>query len=306
MLRYFIFGFLGPLVGLIITASVTLHVAYDGKLLLAFVLIGFLPALVPALVTAFADTALDRRRGPSRYAYVALIGAAATLAMCSLSRLPIPYFAGVATVAGGISAALCCWLHVSLEGYFSARAILVTGFTILASPFALVSVARYGGLCLSSFKHVSNAELVAAGVAYRASDNIRLPEKWTAEDIERFIREHPGCCRITSTDLFSGKWVQVLYVRRPHGENYSAEIKLDSCGRKVDFMGEPITPEEMKRYMQMGRRVWPYEILSFLFFDSRVQRGPTVTEFWGGTQEHEEESMIATRIERRVKIGKAA
>jgi anaerobic magnesium-protoporphyrin IX monomethyl ester cyclase len=61
----------------------------------------------------------------------------------------------------------------------------------------------------------------------------------------------------------------------------------------------------MRWYTQMGRRVWPYEILNFLF-DRRLKNGPTVAEFWGTSQEHEEESMVAARPERRVKARKAA
>ncbi len=56
----------------------------------------------------------------------------------------------------------------------------------------------------------------------------------------------------------------------------------------------------MRWYTQMGRRVWPYEILNFLF-DRRLKHGPTVAEFWGAPQDAEEESMIAARSERRVK-----
>jgi anaerobic magnesium-protoporphyrin IX monomethyl ester cyclase len=56
----------------------------------------------------------------------------------------------------------------------------------------------------------------------------------------------------------------------------------------------------MRWYTQMGRRVWPYEILNFLF-DRRLKHGPTVAEFWGAPQAAEEESMVASRSERRVK-----
>jgi len=48
----------------------------------------------------------------------------------------------------------------------------------------------------------------------------------------------------------------------------------------------------MRWYTQMGRRVWPYEVFNFLFRDKRVKRGPTVAEFWGASQEKEEESMV--------------
>ena len=54
----------------------------------------------------------------------------------------------------------------------------------------------------------------------------------------------------------------------------------------------------MRWYTQMGRRVWPYEILNFLR-DRLIKRGPTVAEFWGAPQDSEEESMSATRPERR-------
>jgi len=61
----------------------------------------------------------------------------------------------------------------------------------------------------------------------------------------------------------------------------------------------------MRWYTQMGRRVWPHEILGFLF-GRRVTNGPNVAEFWGASQAHEEEAMVASRPERQVKIGKAA
>ena len=61
----------------------------------------------------------------------------------------------------------------------------------------------------------------------------------------------------------------------------------------------------MRWYAQMGRRVWPYEILNFLR-DRLVKDGPTVATFWGGPQDGEEESMSATRAERQVGTRKAA
>ncbi len=45
----------------------------------------------------------------------------------------------------------------------------------------------------------------------------------------------------------------------------------------------------MRWYTQMGRRVWPYEILNFLR-DPLVRRGPSVNEFWGSPQDAEEEA----------------
>jgi anaerobic magnesium-protoporphyrin IX monomethyl ester cyclase len=48
----------------------------------------------------------------------------------------------------------------------------------------------------------------------------------------------------------------------------------------------------MRWYTQMGRRVWPYEVFNFFFRDRRVNGGPTVAQFWGASQEKEEEAMV--------------
>jgi anaerobic magnesium-protoporphyrin IX monomethyl ester cyclase len=47
----------------------------------------------------------------------------------------------------------------------------------------------------------------------------------------------------------------------------------------------------MRWYTRMGRRVWPHEVLGFLFRDRRTAHGPTVAQFWGAPQDSEEESM---------------
>jgi len=44
----------------------------------------------------------------------------------------------------------------------------------------------------------------------------------------------------------------------------------------------------MRWYYQIGRRVWPFEIWSFLFLDQRQKDGPTLAEFWGMSQGSEE------------------
>jgi anaerobic magnesium-protoporphyrin IX monomethyl ester cyclase len=67
---------------------------------------------------------------------------------------------------------------------------------------------------------------------------------------------------------------------------------------RVYFQRDARLRHAMRWYTQMGRRVWPYEILNFLR-DRLVKRGPTVVEFWGAPQDGEEESMSATRPERR-------
>jgi anaerobic magnesium-protoporphyrin IX monomethyl ester cyclase len=61
----------------------------------------------------------------------------------------------------------------------------------------------------------------------------------------------------------------------------------------------------MRWYTKMGRRVWPHEIRGFLR-DRRLSNGPTVAQFWGASQEAEEESMSAVRPERIVGIKRAA
>ncbi|MET0675302.1 MAG: radical SAM protein, partial [Bradyrhizobium sp.] len=43
----------------------------------------------------------------------------------------------------------------------------------------------------------------------------------------------------------------------------------------------------MRWYTQMGRRVWPHEILGFMR-DRRVTNGPTVAEFWGPADDQED------------------
>jgi len=48
----------------------------------------------------------------------------------------------------------------------------------------------------------------------------------------------------------------------------------------------------MRWYTKMGRRVWPHEVLGFLFRDKRTRHGPSVARFWGKAQDDEEESMI--------------
>jgi len=52
----------------------------------------------------------------------------------------------------------------------------------------------------------------------------------------------------------------------------------------------------MRWYSQMGRRVWPYEILNF-FRDALARRGPTVSAFWGAPQDDEEQSMAVDRLQ---------
>ncbi len=74
---------------------------------------------------------------------------------------------------------------------------------------------------------------------------------------------------------------------------------------RVLFQRDARHRHAMRWYTQMGRRVWPHEILNFMR-DRLLKRGPTVAEFWGAPQDREEESMAATRPERRVEAKDAA
>lgn len=59
----------------------------------------------------------------------------------------------------------------------------------------------------------------------------------------------------------------------------------------------------MRWYTKMGRRVWPHEVLGFLFRDRRTAHGPTVAQFWGAPQDSEEESMRPHKAARPVLEG---
>ncbi|MDH5556726.1 MAG: magnesium-protoporphyrin IX monomethyl ester anaerobic oxidative cyclase [Alphaproteobacteria bacterium] len=54
----------------------------------------------------------------------------------------------------------------------------------------------------------------------------------------------------------------------------------------------------MRWYSQMGRRVWPYEIINFLR-DPLTRTGPTVAAFWGAPQDGEEQSMSVSDLVER-------
>jgi anaerobic magnesium-protoporphyrin IX monomethyl ester cyclase len=49
----------------------------------------------------------------------------------------------------------------------------------------------------------------------------------------------------------------------------------------------------MRWYYQIGRRVWPFEIWSFLFRDRHQQAGPVLAQFWGTPQDQEEKAMAS-------------
>ncbi len=59
----------------------------------------------------------------------------------------------------------------------------------------------------------------------------------------------------------------------------------------------------MRWYTRMGRRVWIHEWLGFFFRDRRVNDGPTLQQFWGAPQDHQE---IPLRIVRQRELVKDA
>ena len=51
---------------------------------------------------------------------------------------------------------------------------------------------------------------------------------------------------------------------------------------------DPKIRHAQRWYYQMGRRVWFHEVIGFFVRDRRLRNGPSVEEFWGASQEHEE------------------
>ncbi len=49
-------------------------------------------------------------------------------------------------------------------------------------------------------------------------------------------------------------------------------------------------------YYRHGRLVWPYEIWNFLFKDRTRRTGPTVAQFWGAPQDHEENALAREKV----------
>jgi anaerobic magnesium-protoporphyrin IX monomethyl ester cyclase len=62
------------------------------------------------------------------------------------------------------------------------------------------------------------------------------------------------------------------------------------------FFADPGLRHAQRWYTQMGRRVWPHELLGWLFRDERKDDGQTLEQFWGASLAHEEESMVVERI----------
>lgn len=58
------------------------------------------------------------------------------------------------------------------------------------------------------------------------------------------------------------------------------------------FHPDPDIRHGMRWYTRMGRRVWFRELWGFLFVDKRQSSGPTVEQFWGPSQNCDEEAML--------------
>jgi anaerobic magnesium-protoporphyrin IX monomethyl ester cyclase len=63
--------------------------------------------------------------------------------------------------------------------------------------------------------------------------------------------------------------------------------------------------DAMSWYTRIGRRVWPYELWQFLR-SRRLKNGPTVAEFWGGSQVADERAMATARQEPKPLVQNAA
>jgi anaerobic magnesium-protoporphyrin IX monomethyl ester cyclase len=60
---------------------------------------------------------------------------------------------------------------------------------------------------------------------------------------------------------------------------------------RIFFQRDPGLRHAMQWYTRIGRRVWLHEVFGFLFRDRHTRQGPSVGQFWGPAQDHEEESM---------------
>lgn len=93
-------------------------------------------------------------------------------------------------------------------------------------------------------------------------------------------------------------WRVLLWVKLIEA---AMQLRPQALGRLLAHRDSSIRAA-MRWYYRIGRRVWPFEIWNFIFRDRRQQPGPTLAEFWGAPQEHEEEAMAGharTRVSAR-------
>jgi anaerobic magnesium-protoporphyrin IX monomethyl ester cyclase len=65
--------------------------------------------------------------------------------------------------------------------------------------------------------------------------------------------------------------------------------------RRTYFHPDKQLRHGMRWYARMGKRVWFHEWKNFFFRDRRTKQGPTVREFWGEPQDHQEIPLRITR-----------
>ncbi len=61
------------------------------------------------------------------------------------------------------------------------------------------------------------------------------------------------------------------------------------------FFDDPGLRHAQRWYTQMGRRVWPHEVLGWLFRDARTDDGTTLEKLWGASLSSEEEALVVER-----------
>jgi anaerobic magnesium-protoporphyrin IX monomethyl ester cyclase len=129
------------------------------------------------------------------------------------------------------------------------------------------------------------------------------PHRWTpffriARD-RRVIQTDPRCWDYKHQVLATrhmAPWRLILWVKC-----IEAIVQLrPKALLRVFFHPDRKLRHAMRWYTRMGRRVWPFEVLSFLFRDRRIKDGPTLAEFWGAPQDAEEEAMASRQRERSI------
>ncbi|MBL8055640.1 MAG: magnesium-protoporphyrin IX monomethyl ester anaerobic oxidative cyclase [Anaerolineales bacterium] len=119
------------------------------------------------------------------------------------------------------------------------------------------------------------------------------PHRWTAyfsQAAERRVRQ-----------LDQGKWDykhQVLTTRHLPAWRVLLWVKLIEAVlqlrpralRRVWAHPDPALRAAMRWYYQIGRQVWPHELLEFFFRARPAAAGPTLREFWGSPPEAAEEA----------------
>ncbi|MDR3414584.1 MAG: magnesium-protoporphyrin IX monomethyl ester anaerobic oxidative cyclase [Nevskia sp.] len=75
------------------------------------------------------------------------------------------------------------------------------------------------------------------------------------------------------------------------------EVALQTRPRALArlFWRDPELRHAQRWYTRIGRRVWFFEISNFFRRDWRTEQGPTLEQFWGAPQAHEENAMVMAK-----------